>query len=194
MIDEEKKEEETSQKPEEEDTSSEDTSEETSEETSDEEQDTSQEKPDVDKLEEKNKRLYARLKKEEDKRKEAETLLAEKGKAPDPKMEEIVEAISNFEGLDAKERAILLKESKVNNLSLKEARKSEDFLLWQKGHKEKVAQEKTISPSTKQHIDKSSPEARLESFTKGEMSKEEKEEFLKGLGTVREYQRPPELK
>ena len=130
-------------------------------------------------VEEKNKRLE-----EEQERK----------RQADPKMEEILETMENFEGLDVKERAILLKEAKTNNLSMKEARKSDDFLLWQKAYKEKVAQDKALSPSTKQTINKDTPEAKLDSFKKGDMSDEDREKFLEDMGTIRKFNRPPEIK
>jgi hypothetical protein len=66
--------------------------------------------------------------------------------------------------------------AKINNKSLLEARKDENFILWNNAFKEKVAREKTISPSTKQSV---TPKRK----SLAEMTLEEKEAALIEMGS-----------
>lgn len=59
-----------------------------------------------------------------------------------------------FNGLDTSQRAKLIKEVKangkeVNSATLEEAKKSEDYLLWNSSYEAKVAKEKAPTPETK---------------------------------------------
>jgi len=70
--------------------------------------------------------------------------------------------------------------AKVNNTSLLEARKDENFILLQKAWAEKVEKDKTLSPSTKQSI---TPKKKSLS----EMTIEEKEAALIQMGSTASF-------
>ncbi len=170
-----------------------DEEEETSQETSQEEQETSQEPDIAETLKEKNRQLYARAKKAEEKAKEMEKRLKEAKPKDwdDPKfITKIAEVGMAFDGLDAKERSRLIEEAKLKGLSVSEARKDEDFVIWQKAYREKVAKNKMPEPSTKQLEDTSSPKAKIERFKSGKMSDKETEEFLRDIGAIRDFRKP----
>ena len=176
--------EETTQKQEEEETSGTQT-----QETSNEEQETSQppavSKEEFEGLKKKNEQLFARLKKTEEKLDKASK--TQTGTGLDP--EEVVKTMATFEGLDNAERLRLIQESKIKGISLDDARKDEDFGLWQQAHKKKVEKEKVIPPSTKQGSDTTSPKARVERFRSGQMTPQEENEFLVDSGIMKDYSR-----
>lgn len=136
--------------------------------------------------EEKNTRLFARLKKAEDKKRKE----IEKSAPPtsiELEVEKIVEVTSALEGLDVKEKARLIIESKQKGTSLGETRRDEDFVLWQTAYKEKVAKNNAPLPSTKQTTKGQEPT--LDEVLK-DGTLEEKEKALKELGTITNYGKP----
>jgi len=138
-MEEEKQEEQTSENPVEEET--------TEEETSSEEQ-VSQEpetvsKEEYDELKKKNEQLYARVKKAEAK---PEKVSPQEKTELDP--EEVAKTMAAFEGLDNDERVRLIQESRLKGISLNEARKDEDFKLWQGAHSKKVEKTRKSPGST----------------------------------------------
>jgi len=93
--------------------------------------------------------------------------------------EKIAQVIAAFSGLDKTEQERLTVEAKMKGISLLEAKKDEDFLLWKKAHNEKVEQEKQdLTPSTKQ--DAVEGEKPLE-----EMTLDEKEKHFQKLGLIK---------
>jgi len=145
-------------------------------------------------------KLYARLKKEEErrraeeaKRRELELQIGEMQVREPGNLDAagISAVMSAFAGLDSRERAKLLQESKLKKTSLIEARKDEDFKLWRSAYRAKKEIEKAPEPSTKQDLDVKSPKARVKRFTQGELSPKEEEEFLRELGVISDYGRPP---
>jgi len=104
--------------------------------------------------------------------------------------EAIASVVSALAGLDATERDRLIREAKLLNVSLSEARNSEDFKLWRSAYRAKKEKEKVAPPSTKQSIDLSNPKVKVERFKKGEMTAEEKYQLLRELGVVRNYEKP----
>ena len=136
----------------------------------------------IDELEEKNKRLYARLKKAEEKVKKMEVdATKEVSVKVDP--DDVAKIMATYEGLDPAERKALKKYANLNESSLEEAKSDEDFQLWQKAHREKVEKEKTPKPSTK----KGSSE---QNKALNDMSLKEKEEYFRKAGWVKEYRKP----
>ena len=189
MVDEEKVEE-TTEKPEEEETSEP----QEEEETSDEEQETSPEpavsKEEFEDFKKQQSQFFERYKKTDAKLDELLKRPQKQGaptSALDP--EDMVRTLATFEGLDNAERTRLIQESKLKDVSLEDARKDEDFVLWQQAHKKKVEKEKVTSPSTKQGIDVTSPKARVERFKGGQMTTEEEEKFLVETGIMKDYSR-----
>ena len=92
----------------------------------------------------KSKGMYKRLKSEK-----AKKTLPAKAVSAGVDPFEIAEVTSALQGLDELERDRLIKEARMSNTSLSDAKKSEDYKLWQKGYKGKVVS-KTPAPSTKQ--------------------------------------------
>ena len=129
---------------------------------------------------------WARYKKEQSKTAELQEKL--KNAAPsnlgDNEIEKIVQITSSLAGLDATERARVMKEAKVSELSLEEARKSDDFKLWRSAYRAEKEKNKSPEPSTKQSETTGDV---IERFKKGELNKKEKNEFLRDLGVVRDY-------
>jgi len=97
----------------------------------------------------KEKRLYARMKKAEEKAKLAEEALAKK---PTSDLDVILDVQRATVGLDASEVTELKNRAAMVGGSLSEARKDENFVIWQKGYKEKVEQDNAPDPSTEQGI------------------------------------------
>jgi transposase-like protein len=90
--------------------------------------------------------------------------------------------------LDSQEKSRLIQEAKLKGVSLEDAKKDEDFVLWQIARRQKVEREKSlIPPSTKQGDDLTSPQAKVRRFKAGEMTPEEQEDFLVEIGA---YKRP----
>lgn len=146
-------------------------------------------------IEEKNKQLFERTKKAEDKAKLAEEELAKVKGEPRKELDptEIADVSLALSGLDPDEQAKLIRDAKAFGKPLSEIRKSEDFVLWQGAHKEKVEKEKTTPPSTKQTAS-DTREDRIRRFKSGEMTEEEEQKFLQELGTLRKFGPPTPLK
>jgi hypothetical protein len=133
-----------------------------------------------------NEQLFARVKKAETKVEEALKTFPKVGQTTNPS--EIVQILSAFDGLDASEKSRLIQEARLKGISLEDAKKDEDFVLWQTAKRQKVEEEKkVIPPSTKQGEDISSPQAKIRRFKSGEMTSEEEEDFLVETGA---YRRP----
>jgi len=145
---------------------------------------------------EKEKRLYARLKKEEEARKKLEQKLQEAKKQADPtNVDKILEVQTATKGLVSDEIAELKLRAEATGKSLLEAREDENFKIWQKAYKQKVEEEKAPSPSTTQGTDDSEPEpVSIHSFGKNQqgfspgakeffknLTPEETEQWLDGL-------------
>jgi colicin import membrane protein len=138
-------------------TTEENTEEEATEEAEDEEDKSSD-------LEAKNRQLFERAKKAEEKLKAMEKAgKVNKEKSTGDNLDYILEVQSATKGLDAEEVEELRLRAKAKDYSLSEARKDENFVLWQKARKEKVAKAKALDPSTKQAEVKKAktPEQRL---------------------------------
>ena len=91
-------------------------------------------------------------------------------------------------GLDSAEQNRLIQEAKLKEISLEDARKDEDFVLWQTAHKEKVEKDKGLTPSTKQQSGGSTTsKARTEKFKAGLMTEKEETEFLEDAGVLKTY-------
>lgn len=125
--------------------------------------------------EEKVKTFSAESEKTKKAQEEAEKAKAVEQTSPDEKeFQKIAEATSAFEGLDDTERSRLMKEAKLQGVSLSEAKKSQDFTFWQKSHKEKVeAEQKTPEPTF-----------RSSTYPKKELSELGKEELKEKWGEV----------
>lgn len=93
----------------------------------------------------------------------------------EPDVDAIVEINQATNGLTPAEIAELRFRAAVNKSSLSEARKDENFVLWQEAHKMKVEKEQTLPPSTKQ-----STTPKVKSLA--DMTIEEKEEALLKMG------------
>ena len=126
--------------------------------------------------------FYGKLKDSEEKVKELEEKLKakEEGKTETlGETEKIAQVITAFSGLDKAEQERLTAEAKMKGISLLEAKKDEDFLLWKKAHNDKVEEEKKeLTPSTKQDIVEG--EKPLE-----DMTIDEKEKHFQDLGLIR---------
>ncbi len=128
------------------------------EETSDSEQETEENKPEVTKEEKvvtqkELDKLYARMKIAEERAKKAEGKLSKEkssGETTDEEMDYILEVQKSTRGLDENEVDELRLRAKSKGITLSEARKDDNFVLWQKGYREKVAKEKALNPSTTQ--------------------------------------------
>lgn len=87
---------------------------------------------------------------------EAERVALEKRLNEKPKekvaldVEDYIGISASLEGLDPAEKEKLAREHKLTGQPLSDIRKSEDFLLWQTGHKQKVEKERALTPSGKQ--------------------------------------------
>jgi len=149
------------------------------EETSDSEQETEEEKPEVadeKKVTQKElDKVYARMKLAEERAKKAEAKLAEKPTSESSDVDAIVEINIATKDLSPEEIAELRFRASVNKTTLSEARKDENFILWQGAHKEKVEKDQTLPPSTKQSIT-----PKRKSLT--DMTVEEKEDALLKMG------------
>ena len=122
-------------------------------ETTDEVQETS-ENPESSKeeVEAQRDRLYARLKKEEERRKELEVKLSKSKNAPTEDLAELAGKMRALSGLDAAESERVIKESKVQGSSLGDARKSQDFKFWRSSYRAELEKSKSPEPSTRQNI------------------------------------------
>lgn len=148
------------------------------EETSSDEEVTSQKKEYTDS----EKRLYARAKRAEEATKKAKAELVESQK-PTSEIDAILEVQQATKGLDMAEVAELKLRATANRTSLVDARQNDDFQLWQKAYKEKVAKENIPDPSTKQ--------SKTGSKNLDDLTEEETEKLFVKQGWVKNYGRPP---
>ena len=120
-----------------------------------EEKETPKEEP-KDQYTDREKRYYARMKKAEEAASKAkkETELAKreaaKAKMPISDIDAILEVQSSTKDLDTEEIAELKLRATALGISLTDARKNENYLVWQTGYREKVAKENAAKPSTTQ--------------------------------------------
>ena len=126
--------------------------------------------------------FYGKLKTSEARVKELEEKLKTKEEVKTETLgdtEKIAQVITAFAGLDKAEQERLTVEAKMKGISLLEAKKDEDFLLWKKAHNDKVELEKqTLKPSTKQEtVEGDKPLS--------EMTIDEKEEHFQKIGLIR---------
>lgn len=142
-------------------------------------------KPDASKgLEAKNRQLFERAKKAEESekalKKENERLKKVRSSGEPLDVDSILEVQTATKGLNSDEVEELRLRAKAKELSLTEARKDENFILWQKSYKEKVAKQKALNPSTTQGETKrpKTVEERLQEAK----TLEEKEKILDELG------------
>lgn len=102
-------------------------------------------------------KVYARMKSAEEDAKKAKEELAKKVESNKPvsEIDTILEVQSATKGLEPEEVAELQLRAKANGISLSEARKDDNFKLWQDGRKAKVEKEKALAPNTNQdEVDK----------------------------------------
>ena len=97
------------------------------------------------------KRLYARAKTAEEAAKVAKEKLANSEK-PKSDVDAIVEVQQATNGLDPIEIGELKNRATMNDISLLEARKDDNFVLWQTAYRTKVEKEKALNPSTRQEV------------------------------------------
>lgn len=150
----------------------------------------------------KNKRLYARLKKAEAKLKEFESTDAPKEESPQQTVEEIADVVSIFQGLDQKERSRLIQEKKMTGKSYEEVLSSDDYSLWQTAYKKKMEKDKALAPSTRQASQPLNAREFGDKWKSGSLKKEdwaamsakEKESALVGMGLVKDYRPPAPLR
>jgi hypothetical protein len=116
-----------------------------------EEKETPEIKPESPKEEysDREKRLYARVKKAEEDAKKAKEALS-KAKVPISDIDAILEVQSSTRDLDPQEIAELKLRANAGDLSLTEARKDPNYLLWQDAYRVKVEKENAAKPSTLQ--------------------------------------------
>ncbi len=135
---------------------------------------------------EREKRYYARMKESEDIAKKAKLDLAKakedlaKAKLPISDIDAILEVQSSTRDLDTEEVAELKLRASSLGISLSEARKNQNFSIWQKAHREMVEKEKALAPNTNQgEVEK--PKSIDERF-KAAKTQEEKEKQLDEYG------------
>jgi hypothetical protein len=143
------KSEETQENPTEEPVEEEPQEEETPEETPTEETAPPKQEAERPKYTDREKRYYARMKLAEEEAKKAKEALSQT-KAPIPEIDAILEVQSATKDLTPDEVAELKLRAAAEGISLTEARKAPNYLLWQTAYREKVEKEKAAKPSTLQ--------------------------------------------
>jgi len=153
-----------------------------------EEQETSDEKPGLTsaELEEKNKRLYARMKKAEEEAKKAKEELGRKDKPSDSTdVFNLAKTVSTLKDYNPEELDFIQMMSKAKGISPEEAAKTEEAKLYISARRQKVEAEKsTPEPSTKQDLS----EKPVEDITEEELAAmplKKKEEYLKKIGWIK---------
>jgi len=141
--------------------------------------DKSTEEPTNEELKAKADGILQRYQSEKKKRQELEAKLA-KNEKPASDVDAIVEVQQATKELDSTEIAELKIRADANGVSLTEARKDENFVLWQKAYKEKVEKENAPEPSTKQGDSK-------QTKSLSEMGLEEKGEYFAKQGFVKPF-------
>jgi len=115
------------------------------------ETETPKEKTDEEKYSERERASYARMKKAEEEAKQAKADLAQSHK-PISEVDKILEVQYATKDLDPSEIEELKVRADANKISLSDARKNENFLLWQKAYQDKVGKEAVPPPSTNQTV------------------------------------------
>ena len=148
-----------------------------------EEKETQETKPEPSKEEitDRERRLYARLKKAEEEKK----ALKEKLSTSTSDVDAILEVQQAVKDLDADEIAELKLRAKALGVSLLEARKDENFVLWKDARRKKVEDEKkTPEPSNKPSITEK-PLTEITPQDLRKMSDEEREEYYTKIGWMK---------
>ena len=147
---------------------------------------TSDDSSDKTSLEEKNKRLYARMKKAEEEVKALKDAIS-KGKIPanqDKSVFDLAKAVSSLKDYSPEELDFIQMISNSKNISPEEAAQTEEAKLYIAARRKKVEDEKSkLEPSTKQ----SPTEKSVDDVTPQDLRNmpiSEKEEFLAKLGWV----------
>lgn len=149
----------------------------------------------TDEPSEKEKRLYARLKKAEEKLAAKDKEVVEARKQADPTdIDRILAVQAATKGLGAEEVSELKYRATATGKSLLEARDDGNFKIWRKAYKIKVEEEKAPSPSTTQDAAEAEKKQKsIHSFEREDgiskdaksaldlMSDAEKDEWLDGL-------------
>lgn len=134
-------------------------------------------------------KINARALKAEQDKKTLEAKLAQRGdKSLD--VEDYIDISASLEGLDQKEKERLAREHKLTGQPLSEIRKDEDFLLWQKAYRDKVAKERSLAPSSEQP-EEPKPMSFAEKLRSAK-NIQEKEELLKAAGMMKQHRRHPD--
>ena len=124
-------------------------------------------------------KLYARTKKAEEEAKKAKAQLAES--KPVSEVDTILEVQSATKGLEPEAVEELQLRAKANNVSLTEARKDDNFKLWQDGRKAKVEKEKALKPSTTQSEAEIKESKTIDQRLQEAKTQDEKEKILNEL-------------
>lgn len=134
-----------------------------------------------------------KLEKEQAERKALEKKLNELTKsAPKPSLdvEDYIDISASLDGLDQREKERLAKEHKLTGRPLKDIRKDEDFVLWQKAYRDKVEKEKqTLTPTTAQA--ETAPPMTFVEKLKAAKSVDEKEKLFAEAGMASKIRRNP---
>ena len=148
-----------------------------------EEKETPKEKTDSpEQYTEREKRYYARMKQAENQAKQWRDE-AEKTKKPVSEIDAILEVQEATKGLSAPEIAELKLRADALHTTLTEARKSENFALWQNGYKAKVEKENIPLPSTTQGNVKGEK-------TYKEMTLDERTKYFENIGLIAKQTNP----
>lgn len=110
--------------------------------------------------------------------KELEAKLKDSNKNKDEKstlgVDDYIDISASLEGLDKREKEYLAQQHKLSGTPLKELRESEDYTLWQKAYRDKVAEEKkTLAPSGAQE-DADRPKSIVSKLKDASMAETEK--------------------
>lgn len=138
-------------------------------------------------LEEKNKRLYARMKKAEEEAKLAKEELAKKKEGPSIPTDvfDLAKTVSTLKDYNSEELDFIQMMSKAKNISPEEAAKTEEAKLYISARRRKVEAEKSMpEPSTKQDISKK-PIEDITNKDLDNMSLKQKEGYLQKVGWVK---------
>jgi len=88
-------------------------------------------------------------------------------------VEEYIGISTSLEGLDQAEKTFLAEQHKLTGKPLNEIRNSEDFALWDSGHKAKVEKEKSLKPSNTQS-DSEVPKTLADKLANASLAEKEK--------------------
>jgi hypothetical protein len=147
----------------------------------------------VKEIERKNAQLFERTKKAEAGVKELREMLSKQppvSTTGDADVDKILEIRAATKDLDDNEVVMLRKLSKVDKISLSDARNSDNFAIWQKGYKQKVEMDNIKNnvppPSTTQSSSQVAKDVKS-------MSYEERQKLFRDMGLTKSH-KPPEVK